>query len=317
MSTALQTREKQASEIIKSYMPQLKTLLQNDKSKVSAYASTLKQLALNPNLQGADVESVMKTAFEIVQAGLNPNPLFGQAYVVPFKLKNGRTAAQLQIGYKGWIALGYRNGWKFRAVAVYDVDYFNIRFNGLSDIIEFEPDYDNRNEEDGTWVYKHLKGVLVYAADRDGNEFSEFVPFKKLEQIRLKSANQKPGQLSYIWLEWAEEMYKAKALKYVITRLPISEQIMEVAVKEDEVYKEPPIDVEAIEERPKKTIKLPKKETPKEPDYRTELVKKLMEQKVPRSKALEVAKSVDAKDVLENEEKFQDLVMQAEAEEAL
>jgi len=225
-------REQQAVTIIKQKLPQLKVLA-GDERKASVYASTLKQLALNPNLKNVNVETVLGTAFEIVQAGLNPNPLFGQAYVVPYKGK-----AQLQIGYKGWISVGYRNGWKFRAVAVYDVDHFKIRFNGLNDEIDFEPNYDERSEEDGAWVYKHLKGVIVYAADKDGNIFSEFVPFKKLEKLRLKSPNQRAGSLQHIWLEWAEEMYKAKALKYVITRLPITEQIMELAVKEDEVFRE-------------------------------------------------------------------------------
>jgi len=227
-------RQQQAIAIIKEKMPQIKLIAGDDK-KASIYASTLKQLALNPNLRNVEVESVLGVAFEIVQAGLNPNPLFGQAYVVPYGKK-----AQLQIGYKGWIVTGYRNGWKFRAAAVYDVDKFNIKFNGLNDEIDFEPNYDERSEEDGAWVYKHLKGVIVYAQDKDGNTFSEFVPFKKLEKLRLKSPNQKAGSLQHIWLEWAEEMYKAKALKYVITRLPITEQIMELAVKEDEVFREEP-----------------------------------------------------------------------------
>lgn len=220
-------REKQAVTLIKQKMPQIKLLVGDDR-KASIYASTLKQLVLNPNLKNVDVESVLGVAFEIVQAGLNPNPLFGQAYVVPYKGK-----AQLQIGYKGWINLSYRNGWKFRAVAVYDVDKFNIEFNGLSDKIDFKPNYDEREEENGSWVYKHLKGVIVYVSDKDGNIFSEFVPFKKLEKLRLKSPNQKAGSLQHIWLEWADEMYKAKAIKYVITRLPITEQMMEIVVKED------------------------------------------------------------------------------------
>ncbi|BCD61718.1 recombination protein RecT [Nitratiruptor phage NrS-5] len=327
MATQIQPREQQAAQLVKSFMPQLKTLLQNDKSKVSAYATTLKQLALNPNLKDVDVESVLKTAFEIVQAGLNPNPLFGQAYVVPFKTKYG-TKAQLQIGYKGWISLGYRNGWKFRAVAVYDVDYFNMKFAGLHDIIEFEPDYENRNEEDGTWVYKHLQGVIVYAQDKEGNEFSEFVPFKKLEKLRLKSQNQKEGQLQYIWLEWAEEMYKAKALKYVITRLPIQEQIMDMAVKEDEVFKEPPIDVEAVETKQNdspldKKIELPKQKEPieakpQEPDYKKELVKKLIDKKIARSKALKLADGIEnPQEYLQDEGKFQELILSVEAEEAI
>jgi len=242
-------REKQAITIIKQKLPQIK-LLAGDERKASVYASTLKQLALNSNLKNVDVESVLGVAFEIVQAGLNPNPLFGQAYVVPYKNK-----AQLQIGYKGWITTGYRNGWKFRAVAVYDVDKFSIKFNGLSDEIEFEPNYDERSEENGAWVYKHLKGVIVYAQDKEENTFSEFVPFKKLEKLRLKSPNQKAGSLQHIWLEWAEEMYKAKALKYVITRLPITEQIMELAVQEDRVFEDEDMEEnEMIAEEPKADV---------------------------------------------------------------
>ena len=293
-------REQQAVTIIKQKLPQLKVLAGDDR-KASVYASTLKQLALNKNLSNVDVESVLGTAFEIVQAGLNPNPLFGQAYVVPYKGK-----AQLQIGYKGWISVGYRNGWKFRAVAVYDVDHFKIKFNGLNDEIEFEPNYDERSEEDGAWVYKHLKGVIVYAADKDGNVFSEFVPFKKLEKLRCQNPFQKPGELpeyfiskkgekvENIWFKWAEEMYKAKALKYVITRLPITEQIMELAVKEDEVFREESNGEATVKQQPTTTqtidpLSLTK---PKEQEIQTAKVMPETEKITPKSFA-ELYKSLN------------------------
>ena len=225
-------REKEVRDLVKGKQAILKQIV-NDKAKQSKYSSAIVQIAMNKNLEKVNPESVVNTAFEIVQAGLNPNPLFGQAYVVPFK-----GVAQLQIGYKGWILLTSRAGWKVRAVSVYDVDDFDIEFAGLSDNIHFTPNYDEREEDDGAWVYKHLKGVIVYAQDRSGTTYSEFVPFRKLEKLRLKSQNQKAGQLSYIWLEWAEEMYKAKALKYVLTRLPIDDSIQEAIAKEDEVYRE-------------------------------------------------------------------------------
>ncbi len=221
-------------EQIKAFLPQMKTVL-GDEAKISQYATTLKQLAFNKNLANCNIDSVLKTGFEIVLAGLNPNPLFGQAYVVPYG-KN----AQLQIGYKGWIALGYRYSWRFRAVAVYDVDTFSMEFGGLTDKYNLIPNWDERQEDDGKWVYKHLRGVIVYARDCFDNEYTEFVSFRKLEKIRQKSQNQQAGRLSYVWFEWAEEMYKAKALKYIITRLPIQEEIMSVAVKEDEPLREEP-----------------------------------------------------------------------------
>lgn len=221
----------------------MKTVL-GDEAKVSQYATTLKQLAFNKNLANCNIDSVLKTGFEIVLAGLNPNPLFGQAYVVPYG-KN----AQLQIGYKGWIALGYRYGWRFRAVAVYDMDKFSMEFGGLTDKYNLEPNWDEREDDNGNWVYEHLRGVIVYARDKHNNEYSEFVSFRKLEKIRKKNEFQadeleekltsKNGKkFNNLWFEWAEEMYKAKALKYVITRLPIQEEIMGVTVKEDEPLRE-------------------------------------------------------------------------------
>jgi len=216
-------------------MSQISTIVGNDKAKASIFASAIANMANDYGLRNCSVESIVNIAMQIVQIGLNPNKLFGQAYVVPFKLKNGGETAQLQIGYKGLISLGMKNGWKFRAVAVYDCDDFSLEFNGLDDKIHFAPNYNERSDDDGDWVFKHLVGVIVYAKDSSDNVFSEFVSKKKLEKLRLKSQNQsKKDKLEYIWLEWAEEMYKAKALKYVASRLPINDRLAEAVSAEDE-----------------------------------------------------------------------------------
>ena len=221
--------------MVGSKMNQISTIVSNDKAKASIFASAIANMANDYGLRNCSVESIVNTAMQIVQIGLNPNKLFGQAYVVPFKLKNGGETAQLQIGYKGLISLGMKNGWKFRAVAVYDCDDFSLEFNGLDDKIHFAPNYNERSDDDGDWVFSHLVGVIVYAKDSSDNVFSEFVSKKKLEKLRLKSQNQsKKDKLEYIWLDWAEEMYKAKALKYVASRLPINDRLAEAVSVEDE-----------------------------------------------------------------------------------
>lgn len=231
----IQPREQQARALVGSKMNQISTIVGNDKAKASIFASAIANMANDYGLRNCSVESIVNTAMQIVQIGLNPNKLFGQAYVVPFKLKNGGETAQLQIGYKGLISLGMKNGWKFRAVAVYDCDDFSLEFNGLDDKIHFAPNYDERSDDDGDWVFNHLVGVIVYAKDSNDNVFSEFVSKKKLEKLRLKSQNQsKKDKLEYIWLDWAEEMYKAKALKYVASRLPINDRLAEAVSAEDE-----------------------------------------------------------------------------------
>ncbi|WP_103594963.1 recombinase RecT [Campylobacter concisus] len=231
----IQTREQDARALVGSKMSQISTIVGNDKAKASVFASAIANMANDYGLRNCSVESIVNTAMQIVQIGLNPNKLFGQAYVVPFKLKNGGETAQLQIGYKGLISLGMKNGWKFRAVAVYDCDDFSLEFNGLDDKIHFAPNYNERSDDDGDWVFNHLVGVIVYAKDSSDNVFSEFVSKKKLEKLRLKSQNQsKKDKLEYIWLDWAEEMYKAKALKYVASRLPINDRLAEAVSAEDE-----------------------------------------------------------------------------------
>jgi len=239
-------RENEAKVILKDKVKQIE-LITGDKVKASKFASALVQLSQNRNLKDCGVDSILDVGFQIVQSGLNPNPLFGHAYVVPFKIsgKNGGsdfTVAQLQIGYKGYIQLGYRAGWRFKAVPVYKCDEFTICFRGFEDDIDFTPNYEQRNEDSGDWVFKNLKGVIVYARDKNGYISTEYIPFKKLEQLRQKSQNQVKTKLQYIWLEWAEEMYKAKALKYVIDRLPIEDEVKEILIKENEPY----IDVAVI-----------------------------------------------------------------------
>lgn len=232
----LQIREQDARELVRAKMDVIKTITGGDKAKMSAFAASLTAMASDRALSICSVQSVIGAGLEIVRLGLNPNKTFGQAYVVPFKSK-----AQLQIGYKGWLSLAYRNGWIFRALAAYKCDEFEINFAGIKDDIKFSPNYDERDETNSLWVFNNLRGVIVYVKDAGGNEFSEFVPFKKLEQLRLKSQNQKDKEaLTNIWGEWAEEMYKAKAIKYVATRLPITEQIQEAINAENEAYKEQP-----------------------------------------------------------------------------
>src|SRR5574344_116431 len=266
----LTVREQAARNIVGAKAQQISVLVGKDEAKTSKFMSALVQLSQNKNLIDCKVDSIVDVGFQIVQAGLNPNPLFGQAYVVPFKLKSGFTVAQLQVGYKGYIQLGYRAGWKFKAVPVYKCDNFDYKFGGFEDDIVLEPNYEARNEDDGNWIFKNLVGVIVYAKDKDDYIVTEFVAFKKLEKLRLKSQNQVKDKLQHIWLDWAEEMYKAKALKYVVTRLPIEDDVQELISAEDNVHKiediqppaptprEPKIqninDINSLENKPAPTI---------------------------------------------------------------
>lgn len=220
----LQPREQEARAIIGSKMNQLNALLGGNKAKASAFASAIANLANDTNLIRCSIDSIVNCAMQIVQIGLNPNKLLGQAYVVAYG--NG---AQLQIGYKGLIALGYKNGWKFRAVLIYACDEFSIEFGGICDKIKLIPNYDAQNSSDNAWLEANLKGAVVFAMDKDGVEFSEFVSVSKLKKLRASA------KTSGVWGTWGEEMYRAKALKYVLSRLPITETILEALSQEEPI----------------------------------------------------------------------------------
>lgn len=247
---AMIQREKEASDLVAKKIKQIKLITGDDK-KASTFGSALVHLSQIKTLEKCTVESILNVGFQIVQAGLNPNPLFGQAYVVPFNVykkdNNGKptreiayTLAQLQIGYKGYIQLGFRAGWRFEPVAVYKCDDFHQKLGDFGMEYSLIPDIEKRDESNSDWVYENLKGVIVFSRDKNGFISRSFVPFAQLEKLRLSSPNQKTGVLDYIWKQWTIEMYFSKAYKNIITRLPIGDEFTEVMNKENEPY----IDVE-------------------------------------------------------------------------
>ena len=55
----------------------------------------------------------------------------------------------------------------------------------------------------------------------------------QIKELKEKLTNKYGKQFDNLWYKWAEEMYKAKALKYIVTRLPIQEEIIAVGHIED------------------------------------------------------------------------------------
>ena len=247
---SLETRQVQARALLVDNMKNILEMVNRDETKANNFKNAILNMLTDSNLSDCSVESIVKNGLNIIQLGLDPNKAYGQAYVVPFGSKDSTTGvkqAQLQIGYKGWIALGYRNGWVFELECVYSCDKFSIKFTDLKKKITYEPKYEARNSENPDWVFENLKGIIVRAEDRKstGHVFAEFVPKAKLEKLRLKSQTQnnsdgitKKSQRGFdlVWGEWAEEMYKAKALKYVVTRLPITENLQTAVIMENAVY---------------------------------------------------------------------------------
>ena len=105
-------------------------------------------VATNPKLQECDPGTVLSAGLLGETLQLSPSPQLGQYYLVPYDdKKNGRTVAQFQLGYKGYIQLAIRSGQykKLNALAIkegelvsYDELNEEIEVNLIQDDIERE-----------------------------------------------------------------------------------------------------------------------------------------------------------------------------------
>lgn len=99
--------------------------------------SILSAVSINPELAKCDHATILSAAFLGEALKLSPSPQLGQFYFVPFKdNKLGRTVAQFQIGYKGYIQLAIRSGRykKLNVLAIKEGEL--IKYDPLNEEIE-------------------------------------------------------------------------------------------------------------------------------------------------------------------------------------
>lgn len=183
-----------------------------DSAKMTRFKSALIDIASSDNLAQCSVSSVLKSAFSLAELDLDINRNLAQAYIVKYK-----SDAQAVISYKGWQTLAERAGKRIKAHSVFICDEFSRDLSEFDEKIIFVPNDKERNSSDDGWYMKNLRGVLVLIKDMsDGYTKRVFVPKDKLEKIKTKSPSAKSNYSP--WAQWGEEMYQAKAIKYVLSR---------------------------------------------------------------------------------------------------
>lgn len=189
-----------------------------DSKKIQRFQSALIEIANDKNLALCNVNSVLKSAFSLAELDLDLSKNLGLAYVLKYKQD-----AQPVISYKGWLTLAARADIRVKAYSVFDCDEFSRDLSSFDEKIHFVPNDNERKSSDDKWYLEHLKGVLVKLKEtQSGFEKVIFVPADKLEKIRKLSPS---GSSSYSpHNSWAEEMNHAKAIKYVLSKEPMSEK---------------------------------------------------------------------------------------------
>lgn len=99
---------------------------ENRKKRFVANISSV--VSQNPALQNCDAGTVLVAGLVAESLNLSLSIQLGQSYLVPFEdRKNNRTAAQFQLGYKGYLQLAMRSGQykKINVVAIKDGELIN------------------------------------------------------------------------------------------------------------------------------------------------------------------------------------------------
>ncbi|WP_107811642.1 RecT family recombinase [Campylobacter concisus] len=225
-------------------MSEIVALSGGSKVKADKFVTDLTLLGMDKNILECEPISVFSVALKIAQVGLSIVKEQKQAYIVPF-VEQGIKKAQLQIGYIGWRILAKRAGYDIDAELVYECDKFEYTVDENGKKFIFEANLKDRNETDAAWINENLLGAMVWARDKSGVT-RDFISAKKLNQLKNTNQAVKKGKFS-AWTNWSEEMFKAKAIKYVASKLPTDDFMLMSAVNaENEAYKDQP----RIEQQP-------------------------------------------------------------------
>lgn len=226
----------------KETLEKLKAYLKTDDQK-EKFKQTVIMLSLSQNLQKFSVHNIAKCAIQSLQIGLDILPQKALVYFTPrWDNKIKQSVLELSIGYKGYQKLLLESGQSIKTHAVYNCDQFSMSIDGFNENVTFVPDYSQHKESDYKWIEANLKGILVMIKDQATKEvYVNFVPKDKLMQLRGASEAIKKERFSP-WTEYAKEMFMAKAIKYVISKRPMSDnvsQAVEIENQNEIANKEP------------------------------------------------------------------------------
>lgn len=235
-----------------SFLNGILGILGGDTHKLNIFKSSLLTIASEPNLNDCSIASILESAKNIAELDLSLNKLQGQAYIVRYGKADGK--AQAIIGYKGYIELAKRAGVEIKARSVFKCDHFRIDASHFNEILEFLPNYDERDETDKVWFAENFRGVLVMSKDfTTKSESFDFVNSSKLYKIAGMSPSLKGKKPEYSpYANWGEEMYWAKAVKYVVARMPLGEKISRAIAIDNLV--DIPLSKEAIKTLPNNNV---------------------------------------------------------------
>lgn len=171
---------------------------------------------MNESLHDCDPKSMLMAVMQLAMAGINPQPQFKEAYLIPYG-----TQCQMQLAYLGIIKLCEKSAMikAIWAESVYEGDYFEV-VKGTKPSITHR---DGPNSGDAP------KFTHAYACVEKMSGGIQFVVMNKLqiERLRMKNKmqnNRNGSDPKGAWMSDYDQMAKAKVLKQVLKTVPMEDE---------------------------------------------------------------------------------------------
>lgn len=189
--------------------------------------SLVTEVQRNPNLKNTTALSLLGAMIQTAQLGLELGGPLGQAYLVPYwNSKVKANEVQMQVGYRGLLALGHRSGQiaTMYAQVVYERDEFDLQLGSEPRVTHKPALTPDRGRPLGVYAV-----VVKIKSDRPDVEWMSAAEIEKHKDQYSKAAGKGFSPWSTAW----NEMARKTVLRRLAKRTPVSVELVTAAVLDE------------------------------------------------------------------------------------
>lgn len=211
--TALAVKELRTWLDKPTVLDQLRRALPNDLAPERLARISLTVIERSKGLKQCSPISLLACVVECAQLGFEPDPIMGEAYLVPFKEQ-----ATLLVGYKGFAKLAFQTGdiYKIPAFVVRKGEEYSEIAGSHAALIHVPKDH-GVEKDDSTWTHAYAMAFF-----RDGH--TDWQTLERAEVFRRRSRSRAftSGKKDSPWFTDPEMMWRKSAIRALASRLPKS-----------------------------------------------------------------------------------------------
>lgn len=220
---------RQFQELMRARMPSIKTVAARHLNPERIFRIVVACVTRTPALRECSMDSIFRSTVQAAEMGLEPGSAIGEAYLVPYRTKNGMEC-QLIPGYRGLISLAYRSGHvkSVTAHCVYQGDEFHFEL-GLAPVLRHIPNATaTRDPKDITYAY-----CVVHL--QDGGLLYDVMTRGEIDAIRARSKAGSSSPWVTDYAEMARKTVTRRTLKYAPMSVELQKAIaMDAAAESGE-----------------------------------------------------------------------------------